>query len=61
MRWVVFLLLVLAIVPFAIAEDQVVINSKDWHDVYSGSLYASLLGLEYTYAINEEQALDLIN
>ncbi|MBU0469971.1 MAG: hypothetical protein KKA62_04605 [Nanoarchaeota archaeon] len=54
-------LLLVLIIPVVIAEDQVVINSKNWQDVYSGQLYASLNDLEVHYVAEETQGLQLVN
>lgn len=40
-RYVVFLLLLVCAMP-VLAEDQVIVNSQDWRDVYSGVLYGEL-------------------
>lgn len=51
----------LALTPdFALAAgEQVVVNSKDWRDVYSGLLYAGLMGENSKFLIAEGHALIL--
>jgi len=39
---VLFALVALLFIPSTLALDRVIVNSADWHDVYSGMLYASL-------------------
>jgi len=55
------ILFLLIIIPAVIAEDQVVINSKDWRDVYSGTIYAHLNDLEVHYIAEETHGLQLID
>ncbi len=50
----------LLFLPFASAVGQVVINSHDWHDVYTGVVYAKLSGLEVHYVAEETQGVQLI-
>ncbi len=40
-------------VPFCLSYDQVVVNSRDWQDVYSGMLYSKLTGSYGSYVIEE--------
>jgi hypothetical protein len=60
MKGYILFLLVL-VLPLAGAVDQVVINSKDWHDVYSGIIYAQLNDLEVHYITEETQGIQLAN
>ncbi|MBI4449389.1 hypothetical protein HY641_05175 [Candidatus Woesearchaeota archaeon] len=55
------LFILLSMFVSAQSEEQVIINSKDWQDVYSGSLYASLGGLEFHYVVEETQALGMLD
>lgn len=55
-----FLAQFLLFLPFASAVDQVIINSRDWHDVYTGVVYAKLSGLDVHYVAEETQGLQLI-
>lgn len=59
-RFVAPFLFLLLLLPFAAAQDQVVINSKDWRDVYTGAIFASLLGIDSHYVAEESQGLMLI-
>lgn len=54
------MLLFLLLLPIVSAADQVVINSKDWRDIYTGILYAKLNGLDAHYVAKETQGLQLI-
>ncbi len=55
------IILFLLLVPFVLAEDYAIVNSKDWHDVYSMLIYGRLKGIEVTYLIDEGQGLDVYN
>lgn len=55
------LLFLVLLIPAVFAEDQVVINSKNWQDVYSGSLYANLRKLDWHYVAEESHGVQLIN
>jgi archaellum component FlaF (FlaF/FlaG flagellin family) len=56
-RGIIFLLIIYFTTGNAIAApDQVVVNSADWQDVYSGALYASLEGIPAKFLIQGEQA-----
>ena len=60
MRGVALLFVVLLIVPYVIAEDQVLINSHNWQDVYSGILYAKLMNKDVHYIAEESQGVQLL-
>ncbi|MFH1849495.1 MAG: hypothetical protein ABH879_04885 [archaeon] len=61
MRIFISLMLVMAVLPSAFAaEMQVVVNSKDWRDVYSGTLYGYLTGNNVKYIVDESHGIDLI-
>lgn len=60
MRCFILLLLLLLVLPLASAIDQVVINSKDWQDIYSGVMYAKLNGIDVKYITEETQGIQLI-
>ncbi len=53
--------MLLLILPLATAVDQVVINSKDWQDVYTGIMYAKLNNLDVHYVAEETQGIQLIS
>ncbi|MCX9083920.1 MAG: hypothetical protein OIN87_03870 [Candidatus Methanoperedens sp.] len=42
------------------ATDQVIVNSADWQDVYSGALYAGLEGIPAKFLVTSDQAPFLI-
>lgn len=56
MRWSIVLLALLLVLPLTLAE-QVVINSDDWRDVYTGLQYAAINGYEASFIIDEDQAV----
>ncbi len=62
MRIIIFitLLILLSILPIAVAEEQVVINSKDWQEVYSGMIYAKIKGVDVHYIVEETQGILLL-
>ncbi len=57
---VVLGLLALALVPQALAIDRVIVNSQDWHDVYSGLLYANLEGVPGNFLVSQKHASILL-
>jgi hypothetical protein len=60
-RGLIVLLLIYFTAGNAIAAtDQVVVNSADWQDVYSGALYAGLEGIPAKFLVTSEQAPFLI-
>src|SRR3989344_2736421 len=58
---VAVLVAVLCIVPSVTAIDQVIINSHDWKDIYTGMIYAQLTGKDAHYVAEKTQGLQLIN
>ncbi len=48
--------LVLLSVNLAVAQDQVIVNSRDWQDIYSGMIYSGLEGIDGSYPIEETRA-----
>ncbi len=44
----------------ASAIDRVIINSGDWHDVYSGMLYASLIGVPSNFLVSQKHGAILL-
>ncbi|MEK6875032.1 MAG: cell wall-binding repeat-containing protein [Nanoarchaeota archaeon] len=56
------LLVFLVVIATTLAEsdEQIIVNSKDWQDVYSGSLLAVFKGIEYHYVIEETQAITML-
>ncbi len=62
MRKLIFIILfvLLLLIQTAIAEDQIVINSKNWQDVYSGMIYAKIKGVDVHYIVEETQGILLI-
>jgi len=58
-KWGYIGFLLLAMLQSSLASDQVVINSQDWTDVYSGMIYARLNSIEGSYVIDEGHALML--
>ncbi len=59
MRWYLLLLVLFLIFPIVFAEDQVVINSKEWQDVALGLLYARLMDIDANFIIEEAQGVQL--
>ncbi|MFW5990984.1 MAG: hypothetical protein ACOCQX_02020 [Candidatus Nanoarchaeia archaeon] len=58
--FIVMFALLLA-VSFTAAQEQVVINSRDWQDVYSGMLYSALNDIPGNYPIEETRARLLLD
>ena len=62
MRGKLFLFLVLLILTsFVVSAEHVVINSKDWKDVYSGTLYSVLNNFKVNYLVSETDGVSLVN
>lgn len=41
-------------------EKHFIVNSRDWHDVYSGGIFSALMNYDYHYAIEETQSLEIL-
>jgi hypothetical protein len=52
---------VIAFMPAACAQEQVVINSGDWRDVYSSMMYANLCGMPASFITDAPHATALPN
>jgi len=62
MRGLVSVMIVFCILlPSVAAVDQVIINSQDWRDIYTGLLYAQLSGKDAHFVAEKTQGLQLIN
>ena len=59
--WTVLFTILLCILPSVTALDQVIINSQDWKDIYTGILYAQLTGKDVHFVAEKTQGLQLIN
>ena len=59
--WTVLFTVLLCILPSVTALDQVIINSQDWKDIYTGILYAQLTGKDVYFVAEKTQGLQLIN
>lgn len=59
--WILlFLILVTSVYAFE-SSDQIVINSNDWTDIYSGMLYAGIKGEKASYLIEETRGYLLLD
>ena len=62
MRGLVLVVIVFSILlPSVTAVDQIIINSQDWKDIYTGLLYAQLTGKDAHFIAEKTQGLQLIN
>ncbi|HDN64743.1 MAG TPA: hypothetical protein ENF23_00335 [Methanosarcinales archaeon] len=62
LKYVLIIVCVIASVPAACAEaEQVVTNSGDWRDVYSGVMYANLRGMPASFITDAPHATDMPN
>src|SRR3989344_1475903 len=62
MKGLLLLIIIFSILlPSVTAIDQVIINSQDWKDIYTGMLYAQLVGKDAHYVAEKTQGLQLIN
>src|SRR3989344_2466884 len=62
MRGLVLVIAIFCILlPSVTAVDQVIINSQDWKDIYTGLLYAQLTGKDAHFIAEKTQGLQLIN
>jgi len=57
---VVLAFLVLCLIPPAFAIDRVIVNSQDWHDVYSGLLFANLEHVPGNFLVSQKHASILL-
>lgn len=57
----VFVLLLFALSSNQVLADDVIINSKDWKDVYSGMQYGYLTGLKPHFLVSEQHSSLLLN
>lgn len=48
------------LIPAVFSLDQVMVNSADWQDVYSGMLYASLEGAKGSFLVDERDAFEKV-
>jgi hypothetical protein len=46
--------------PVSLAVDRVIVNSADWHDVYSGMLYASIEKLPSNFLVSQKHGAILL-
>jgi len=62
LKYILIVVCVIASIPAACAEaEQVVINSGDWGDVYSGVMYANLRGMPAAFITDAPHATALPN
>ncbi len=59
--WVMLCIVLCILLPSVAALDQVIINSQDWKDIYTGILYAQLTGKDVHFVAEKTQGLQLIN
>jgi hypothetical protein len=50
----------LFLVPQTLAIDRVIVNSQDWHDVFSGMLYGSLQGVPSNFLVSQKHGSILL-
>ncbi|RME52104.1 hypothetical protein D6783_05825 [Candidatus Woesearchaeota archaeon] len=53
-------ILLVLFIPFASARDHVIINSRDWRDVYSGMLYSNLIGSPSNFLVSSKHSTILL-
>jgi len=61
LKYILILTCVIASMPAACAQEQVVINSGDWRDVYSSMMYANLRGMPASFITDAPHATALPN
>ena len=61
LKYMLILVYVIAFMPAACAQEQVVINSGDWKDVYSSMMYANLCGMPASFITDAPHATALPN
>jgi putative cell wall-binding protein len=61
LKYMLILACVIAFMPAACAQEQVVINSGDWRDVYSSMMYANLCGMPASFITDAPHATALPN
>jgi hypothetical protein len=55
------LLLILLLIPIAIAQDVIVSNTASWQNVYSAGLYSALQGKDFKFLVSAKHTEILIN
>jgi archaellum component FlaF (FlaF/FlaG flagellin family) len=58
-KWCI-ILLALVLLPGSFAIDQVIVNSQDWRDVYTGVQYANLEGLPNNFLVSTRHSTILL-
>ena len=58
--FVILAALFIFVTPNALAYDRVIVNSADWRDVYSGMLYANLLGTPNHFLVSTKHSTILL-
>ncbi|MFH1053194.1 MAG: hypothetical protein V1740_02140 [Candidatus Woesearchaeota archaeon] len=58
---VLIVFIFLFLVQMAVAADQIILNSEDWSDVYSGMLYASLTGTTTSFLVSDRHSTLILN
>ncbi|PXF62091.1 MAG: hypothetical protein C4B59_00285 [Candidatus Methanogaster sp.] len=61
LKYILILACVIVSIPAACAQEQVVINSGDWRDVYSGVMYANLRGMPASFITDAPHATAMPN
>ncbi|MBR9699510.1 zinc ribbon domain-containing protein [Candidatus Woesearchaeota archaeon] len=56
-----FLLVVILLVTPVLATDRLIINSKDWKDVYSGTIYGNFIGKSPDFLTSTPHATLILN
>lgn len=46
--------------PFAFAVDQIIVNSQNWRDVYTGTQYANLIGTPSNFLVSTKHSTILL-
>jgi len=59
-RIIIGVLLLLLVASPVLAIDRVIVNSQDWHDVYSGMLFATLQGVPSNFLVSMKHASILL-
>jgi len=58
---IIFILLVFLTPTFVLAEDHVIINSKDWKDVYSGMIFSNLQKIKNNFLTSTKAGILVLN
>jgi len=61
MKKLIISLLIFLMIVSAVSAEQIIVNSEDWRDVYSGMLYGSLTGTPTSFLVSAKHSTLILN